>query len=143
MAAAGDNFNRAVEYVLDGPGFSIAKLVDEVHVDRLVRMTKMQECASRVGNGQPSGCHVRVARHEFWQYLRDAFDGFDNEVNAKILGECFGKIVFGAGGAVWPNRVGRRTVTRYDTQLTDFEYLLEYGGRRRTGTDQPCERDDD
>ena len=141
MAAASYDFDRSVENIFDRSRLAGAKFVDQVHVDGLVRMPEVQIFAPGFRNRQPGCRHMGIAGYKLGHNFGNAVDRFYNQRHAEIFGKGLYKIVLRARWAVGPHRERGRAISRDDPKLADFENLLEDGGRRRTGTEQPSERD--
>ena len=99
-------------------------------------MAEIQVVATRISNGKTGSCHVSLARDQVGQHFGNALHGFDDKLDAEVIGERLNEIVLGPGWSVRAINICGGAVARNDTKLADLEDLVENGRRRRTGTEQ-------
>jgi hypothetical protein len=135
MAAARHHFDRAADCVLDSVRLAGAELVNEVHVDHVVGMPKMQIFATRLSDREARGSHVGLSGNQVRDDFRDAVDGLDDQLDTEFVSEFPHEVELGAR---WPVRaldVADGAVARDDAQLTKLEGLVQERRRRRTGAE--------
>ncbi len=96
-----------------------------MHVHRFVRVTEIQEFASRFRDRQAGSRHVRLAGDHMRQDFRDAVDRIDHQLDTELPGERADQVELGPGRPIRTLEVGNRAVTRDDTQLAGFEHLVK------------------
>ena len=125
MTTACHYLDTAADDVVDRAWFARAELVDEVHVDHLVRMAKIEVLTARVRDRQSCCGHVGAARQQPRHYFRNTVYRFDDEPHSKLVGERTHQIVLGTRGTVGAFHVRHRAVTCNNPQFTGVQYLLE------------------
>ncbi len=117
MTAGGYHFDVPADGVLDRMRLAGTELVNQMHVDRIVRVTETQIFATRFGHRQTGRRHMRPAFVDMWQDFGNVFDGFDDERNAERLGESANEVVFGACRSFGRDKIRGRGITRNNAQL--------------------------